>query len=153
LSRSRRWDKRSRIWEGGERLDAGGCQLDSEGERVETGAELGDLLGRPNLRPLAEEGDGLGLSERSTGYSTSPCTRGSSRLVTRSVRLGMRRGGRRARRRSDHLLQVVDEEEQLAFRDVLGEPLLRPERLSDGFRDERRVAQGGEPHPEKTPAL
>ena len=51
-------------------------------------------------------------------------------------------------RRLDHLLQVVEEEQHLALADVLGEAVLGAERLGDRLRDERGVAQGGEPDPE-----
>ena len=44
----------------------------AERERVESGAELGDLLGGLEPGALAEEGDGLGLASGGTGYSTSP---------------------------------------------------------------------------------
>ena len=47
----------------GERPRARGCQLNRERERVEAGAELGDLRRRLDLRPFGEEGDGL-RSER-----------------------------------------------------------------------------------------
>ena len=40
----------------------------------------------------------------------------------------------------DHLLEVVEEEEQLALGDVLDEAVLCPEGLRDGLGHERRVA-------------
>ena len=50
--------------------------------------------------------------------------------------------------RLDHLLEVVEQEEQLALGDVLGEAVLGAERLGDRLDDERRVAERGEPDPE-----
>ena len=47
-----------------ERLRSRGGELDGERERVEAGAQLGDLGGGLELRALAEEGDGFGLGER-----------------------------------------------------------------------------------------
>ena len=69
--------------------------------------------------------------------------------MTRSVRLGQACEERRELgRRLDHLLEVVEQEEHLALGDVLGEAVLRAERLRDRLGDERGVAQGGEPDPE-----
>ena len=48
----------------------------------------------------------------------------------------------------DHLLQVVEEEEHLPIGDVLGETVLRAERLRDLLRDERCLTERGEPDPE-----
>jgi hypothetical protein len=50
-------------------------------------------------------------------------------------------------RRLHHLLEVVQQQEQLALPDVLGQAVLRPQRLGDGIRDEGRVAQSSEPDP------
>jgi len=48
----------------------------------------------------------------------------------------------------DHLLEVVEQKQQLTFTDVLGETVLRSERLADRLGDERRIAQWSEPNPE-----
>src|SRR5262249_51748659 len=69
----------------------------------------------------------------------------------RQVGAGPQELGERGRR-LDHLLYVVEQEEQLALCDVGGETVLGSERLGDGLRDERGIAQVGEPYP-KTPAL
>ena len=69
--------------------------------------------------------------------------------MTSSVRLGQALEERgELGRRLDHLLEVVEEQEQLALADVLGEAVLGAERLRDRLRDERGVAQRGEPDPE-----
>ena len=48
----------------------------------------------------------------------------------------------------DHLLEVVEEQEQLPFADVLGEAVLRAERLRDRLGDQSGVAERREPDPE-----
>ena len=125
-SRSRRCGEALEDLRGRERLRAGGGELDREREVVEARAELGDLVAsvragsarRRARRPPSEASGG-------TAYSTSPCTRRSSRLVTRSARLGQACSERRELGRGlDHLLQVVEEEEHLPLADVLGEAVL-----------------------------
>ena len=87
-----------------------------------------------------------------TAYSTSPCTRRSSRLVTRSVRLGQACDEPRELGRSlDHLLQVVEEKEHLALADVLGEPVPRSERLRDRAPSRARVHGGRRARPRRRP--
>ncbi len=133
----------------GERLDAGGGEFDGERERVEAGTELGDLLGRLDLRPLAKQRDGFGLGKRwhrildLSLHAQERAARDEERQVGTCGEEGRELG-----RRLDHLLQVVEQEEQLALADVLGKPVLGAERLRDGLRDECGVAQGGEPGPE-----
>ena len=69
--------------------------------------------------------------------------------MTRRVRLGQPwRREESSGAASDHLLQVVEEEQHLPLADVLGEAVLCAEGLGDRLRDERGVAQGGEPDPE-----
>ena len=69
--------------------------------------------------------------------------------MTRSVRLGQALQECRELGCSlDHLLEVVEQEQELALADVLGEAVLRAEGLRDRLGDERRVAQRGEPDPE-----
>ena len=71
--------------------------------------------------------------------------------MTRSVEVRTgRRSARELRRGLDHLLEVVEQEEHLPLADVLGEPVLRAERLRDRLRHERGLAEGGEPDPEDT---
>ena len=50
-------------------------------------------------------------------------------------------------RRLHHLLEVVEEAEHRLVRDVLGEAVLRAERLRRRREDERRIAQRRERHP------
>ena len=149
MSRSRRCESRSRIWAGRERLRAGGGELDGERERVEAAAELGDLVARLELGALAEEGDGLRLRERWDRvldlalHAQELAARDEESEVGAALKEGGELGGG-----LDHLLQVVEEEQQLALADVLGEAVLCAEGLGDRLRDERGVAQGGEPDPE-----
>ena len=69
--------------------------------------------------------------------------------MTSSVEVGARRRERDELGRGlDHLLEVVEEEQQLPLADVLGEAVPGAERLRDRLGDERGVAQRGEPDPE-----
>ena len=133
---------------GGEDTRAGGGELDRERQLVEPAAELGDRLVRLEARALAEELDRLRLRERRHRVVDLALIRSSSRLVTRSLRLGRPRAAARAGRRLDHLLEVVEQQQELALADVLGEAVLRPERLRDRLRHERGVAQRGQADPE-----
>ena len=134
---------------GGERLRAGGGELDRERERVQAGAERGDLLARPDLRALAEEGDGLGLGEG--WHRVLDLALHTQELAARNdqgqVGAGEEEAGELGRR-LDHLLQVVEEQEHLPLTDVLGKTVPGPERLGDRLCDKGWVAQGGEPDPE-----
>ena len=69
--------------------------------------------------------------------------------MTSSFRFGQASSSwRELRRRLDHLLEVVEQEQQLALADVLGEAVLGAERLRDRLGHERRVAQRREADPE-----
>jgi hypothetical protein len=46
------------------------------------------------------------------------------------------------------VLEVVQQQEQLALPDVLGHAVLGPQSLGDGLGDKGRLAQSGEPDPE-----
>ena len=90
-----------------------------------------------------------GSASGGTGYSISPRIRSSSREVTKSARFGTGLDERTELRRGlDHLLEVVEQQEQLPLPDVLGQSVLRPERLGDRLDDEPRVTQRSEPDPE-----
>ena len=56
-------------------------------------------------------------------------------------------------RRLRQLLQVVEEEQDLALADVLFEPMLGAERLRDCLGDKRRVAERCETDPEDPGAV
>ena len=111
------------------------------------GAELGDLRRRLDLRPFGEEGDGLPLRSGGTGARPRP---GRGAAPARHEQCEVRAGGeerRELRRRGDHLLEVVDEDQQLALADVLGEPVPRAECARDGLRDQSRIAERGKVDP------
>ena len=133
----------------GDRLRAGGSELDGQGQVVEAGTELGDLLARLYLGSLTEEGDGLGLGER--GHRVLDLSLHAQELTAGDEE---RQGGaaleegRELGRRLDDLLEVVEEEAELALADVLGETVLGAEGLGDRLGDESGVAEGGEPDPE-----
>ena len=101
-------------------------------------------------RALAEQLDRVRLARAAaTAYSTSPLIRSSSRLVTSSFRFGQRSSrSAELRRRFDHLLEVVEQQQQLALADVLGEAVLRPQRLRDRLGHQRRLAQRDKRDPE-----
>ena len=116
LSRSRRSERRSRIWRGESAFAlaaASSTASGSESRRTQSSAisSLGSSCARSQKRETAS-----GSASGGTGYSTSPEMRRSSRLVTRSVRLGQAcEKGRERGRCLDHLLEVVEQEEQLAL--------------------------------------
>ena len=111
----------------------GSGQLDGEGQVVEAAAQL-SMVSSPAVRTVPQKSStASGSASGGTGYSTSPATRSSSRLVVIKRRLGhdSSRDGQ-LRRGFDDLLEVVDEEQHLALADVLGETILGTDRLADG---------------------
>ena len=68
--------------------------------------------------------------------------------MTSSAGSGRREQRRELGRCLDHLLEVVEHEQQLPLADVLGEAVLGAERLGDRLRDERGVAERREADPE-----
>ncbi len=100
-----------------ERRRARGRQLDRERERVEPPAQLGDLVGRLELRPLAEQRHRLGGGERRHGELDLAVD--AQALAARDEDGEVRaRGDERGQlgRRRDDLLEVVDEEQELGAR-------------------------------------
>ena len=92
---------------------------------------LGSRRARSQKRETAS-----GSASGGTGYSTSPCTRRSSRLVTRSVRLGQApRSDESSGAASITCSTLSSEKEQLALGNVLGETVLRAEGLRDRLGD------------------
>jgi hypothetical protein len=133
----------------GERPRARGGQLDRERKVVEACAQLGDLLIRLELGARAEEIDGLSSGKRrdrvlDLSLYAEELARGDDEGEVGARRQELRKLGRGV----DHLLKVVDEEQQLALGDVRGEAVLGPQRLRDRLGYERWVAQGGERDPE-----
>ena len=134
---------------GRERLRARGRQLDRERERVEPPAQLGDLVGRVELRPLAEQRHRLGGGERR--HRELDLAVDAQALAARDEDGEVRaRGDERGQlgRRRDDLLEVVDEEQELALADVLGEAVAGAHGPGDRLADERRVAERGEADPD-----
>ena len=92
-----------------------------------------------------------GAASGGTGYSTSPAD--PQQLPARDQEPQVGAGLEQLRelgRRLDHLLEVVEQQQELALGDVLGEAVLRPERLRDRLGHERGVAQRGQADPEDT---
>ena len=132
-----------------ERLGARGGELDGERQLVESDAELGDLLARLEAGALTEQRHGLGRGERR--HRVLDFALDAQELAARHEHVQIGTGAEQRRqlgRRLDHLLQVVEQQEQLAFADVLGEAVLRSQRLGNRLADQRRVAQRGEADPE-----
>ena len=149
LRRSSRCESRSRICAGERalvRAAASSTASGSESRRAHSSAISSDGSSCARSQKSATAS---GSASGGTANSTSPCTRRSSRLVHEQGEVGAAGEERRElRRRRDHLLEVVEEQEQLALADVLGETVPRAERLGDRLRDERGIAKGGEPDPE-----
>ena len=129
-----------------EDLRAGGGQLDREGHLVEGSAEslhgvVGFGIGLRETRACDEELDRVGLGERphlELDLAADPETL-AARREDRNVRTCLDEIGERGRR-VDHLLEVVEDEEHLALADVVGEVVLRTERLRDLVGDQGGVA-------------
>ena len=132
-----------------ERLGARGRELDRERQLVEPDAELADLPGRFKTGALAEQRHGLGRGERR--HSVLDFALDAQELAARHEHVQIGAGVEQRRklgRRLDHLLQVVEQQEQLAFADVLGEAVLGSQRLGNRLAHQRRVAQRGKADPE-----
>ena len=126
-----------------------GGQLDGEGERVEAPAKLADSVVRGESRAGAEELDRLCLCEGR--HRELHLALYVKELATRHEQAEAGARGEKARqggRCLDHLLEVVEQKQQLALADVLGEVVLRPQGLGDRLGDEGRIAQGSQPDPE-----
>ena len=95
-----------------------------------------------------------GSASGGTGYSTSPRIRSSSRLVTSSARFGQASSsGESSGAASTTCSKLSSSKQQLALADVLGQAVLRAQRLRDRLDHERRVAQRRRAPTQKTPAL
>ena len=149
LQRSRRSREPLQDLAGREDARAGGGELDRERQVVQPTAELRDVVARLEPGAGAEELDRLRLRQRRHRIlDLSPDTQQlPARHQEAEVRAGLEQ---RSELRSGlhHLLEVVQQQEQLALADVLGQAVLGPQRLGDGLGDEGRIAQSGEPDPE-----
>ena len=102
------------------------------------------VVARLELRTLAEERDRLGLGQRR--HRVLDLALNAQQLTARDQHCEVGTGSKQRaelRSRVDHLLEVVEQEQQLPLADVLGEPVLGAQRLGDRLRDERGVAEGG----------
>jgi hypothetical protein len=112
-------------------------------------AELRDRVRRFEACASAEEGDGLALGERrhailELSLDTQELARGDEQSE-----VGADAGQRSELRRCfDHVLEVVHEEQQLPFADVVAKAVPGTEGLGDGLGDEGRLAKGRETDPE-----
>ena len=110
----------------GEDARARGGELERERQVVEAAAELGDRLVRLEPRALAEELDRLGLGQRRDRVLDLAAD--AQQLAARDEQLQVRAALEQLAelgRRLDHLLEVVEQQQQLALADVLGEAVLR----------------------------
>jgi len=110
-------------------------------------------ISRGSLEPraLAEERDGLRRNEGR--HLVLHLALHSQELTARAdkgeVGAGLEKHGQ-LRRCLHHLLEVIEQQEQLAHPDVLGEPVLRAEGLRDRLGHEGGVAERSQPDPEDT---
>ena len=130
---------------------SGGGQLERERELVQAPAELGDRLVGLEPGAGAEELDAFALLQGRHRDSRSPRMRSSSRLVTRSSRLGQApSSAARSGARSPPARSCPAGAEARARRSPAPGRSSLPGR-GDRLGDEHRVAQGRERHP-VTPA-
>jgi hypothetical protein len=118
----------------------------SESRRTQSSAISSEGL---DLRPLAEQRDGLRLGERRDGELDLALHAKElpARDDERQIGAG-RKERRELGRRRDDLLEVVDQDEQLALPDVLDEPVPRAEGSRDRLGHEGGITQCGKPDPE-----
>ena len=97
----------------------------------------------------AEELDRLRLGERRDRvlHLAAHAQQLTARDKHREVRAGLDER-REFRRRLDDLLEVVEQDQQLALADVFGKAVLGSQRLRDCRRNERGIAQRRERNPE-----
>ena len=124
-------------------------ELNRKRQVVEAAAELVDRLVRRQSGARAEEIDRLGVRERRhrvlhLAPHTKVLAAGRQQPQVRA-RFDQRR---QLRRGVDYLLEVVQQQQQLPFPDVLMEPLPRPERLRDRRKHQVGVAQPRQLDPE-----
>ena len=133
----------------GEHADPCGRQLEGQGKVVETTAEkLDGLVGLDPPAP-AEELDGVRVGERVDGVCDLPIDPQELPARDEHAKVGERlEQGLQLRRRVDDLLEVVDQQQQLAGGHEPDEVVLRAERLRDRAHDERRVAKRCQSDPE-----
>ncbi len=132
----------------GECPRTGRRELDCEREGVQAGAEFGDFDTRLELRAVAEERYSLRLVKRKD--RVLDLTLHTKELAARNEQNQVGTGEQHARelgRRFNHLLEVVEHQEKLAFADVLAKTILCTDGLGDRLSDQRRVAERGERDP------
>ena len=124
-------------------------QLERERQLVEAAAQLADRLVGREPGAIAEQLNRLGLGERL--HRVVDLAADAQQLAARDEQLQVGTALEKvAELRSgvDEVLEVVEQQEQLAVADVPRERLLRADGLRDRLHDERRVAQRREPDPE-----
>ena len=122
----------------------GGRELDGERQVVERRQSSAIVSSGPP-RAVAEELDTLRLRERWNRVVDLARDPQEFRLVTRILRFGQVSSNTRdVRRRLHHLLEVVEQEQELALADVVDEAILGAQRLRDRLDHERgsRSARG-----------
>ena len=126
-----------------------GCELDGEREVVERATELVHRLVAVRPGPRREERNGLRVAEWQNRVLDLPpdAEQFPARHEQLQVEAGLDERGK-PRCGVDHLLQVVEEQQELALADVLPEPVLGAEGLGDLVRHECRVADRREADPE-----
>ena len=134
---------------GREHTRAGGSELDRERQIVESAAELGDRLVRIETRALAKQFDRLRLGER--WHRVVDLARDPQQLPAGDQEPQVRarlEQLRKLRSRLHHLLEVVEQQQQLPVCDVLREPAPCPEHLRDRLCHQRGIAERGQADPE-----
>jgi hypothetical protein len=101
--------------------------------------------------PSTEEVDRLRLRERKHWIlDLAPNAQElTARDEQREVRAGLDERGELGRR-LDHVLDLVQEQKQLAFSDVVGQTIPGAERLGDRLGDESRLSKWSKANPEDT---
>ena len=154
LSRSRRWESRSRICAGERTLARAAASSTASGRLSRLGRARRSSSSRLEPERVAEELDRLGFGERQ--HRVLDLASDAQQLAARDeqpeVRAGFDERGELGCR-VDHLLEVVEQEQQLPLADVLGEAVLGAERLRDRRRATSAGSRSAARPTQKTPAL
>ena len=124
-------------------------QLHSEREVVEAPAELGDLLVRLDAGAGAKQLDCIRLGKWKDfvlGLASDP-QQLAARDQQSQIRAGFDQRGQLGSR-LDHLLKVVEQEQERALADVLGKSVFRPQRLRDRLLNQLRITKRRQSDPE-----
>ena len=149
LSRSSRCERRSRIWAGERTLVRAAASSSASGRSSRRRQSSAIVSSGSSCERAQKSSTASGSASGGTGYSTSPVTRRSSRLVTRSFRFGQASSSCASSGAASTTCSRLSSRSSSSRSPMCSaRPSLRPERLRDRLGHERGVAQRSEADPE-----